>query len=165
MLCDQCGERPATMVISQVLDGKQVKVYLCEQCANENEAYLAQSNPFEQFMGAVFDQKTPSQESSLTCPQCGMTIGEFKKRSKIGCANCYNVFKGYLSPIFKQIHGNNYHIGKKPSKFQRKLKEINYVNNLQLALRKSLEVEDYEEAARLRDRIKEVKDNEETAGD
>ncbi|MDA3847500.1 MAG: UvrB/UvrC motif-containing protein [Vallitaleaceae bacterium] len=165
MLCDHCRQRPATMVISQQIDGKQVKVYLCETCANENEAYMIQNNPFEQFMGGVFNQKKPHSKDQIKCNNCGMTIDEFRKNSKIGCSNCYYVFEGYLSPIFKQIHGSTRHTGKRPIKYNAELLKINQINNLKIALQEAIEVENYEQAAILRDEIKAVQKSERIVGD
>lgn len=165
MMCDHCHERPATMVISQTVSGKQTNIYLCEVCASKNEAFLAGINPLEQFMGAVFDQKSTNSMNQISCPNCGMTIEEFKKKSKIGCHMCYQAFDGYLKPIFKQIHGSTTHTGKQPEKYSEKLKQMNQINNLQLALQEALEIEDYEAAAKLRDEIKVLKIQSETEGD
>jgi protein arginine kinase activator len=165
MMCDHCHERPATVVISQTINGKQTNIYLCEMCASKTESFLAELNPLEKFMGAVFDQNDTKGVNQISCPNCGMTIDEFKKRSKIGCHMCYQVFDGYLEPIFKQIHGNTTHIGKRPEKYKKQIKKLKTIINLQLALQEALEVENYEEAARLRDEIKAVRNMDHMAGE
>lgn len=154
MICDHCHERPATIVISNNVDDKTEKVYLCEICASENEAYIAQNNPFQQFMGAVFEQKSTPTEKTIQCPNCGMSIEEFKKNSKIGCYTCYHTFDGYLNSIFKQIHGNTRHSGKRPGNLDKKIRLINEINSMQIELKQALAIEDYEQAAKLRDAIK-----------
>lgn len=157
MTCDHCHDRPATMVITQNVEGKSVKVYLCEICAIENEAYLAQNNPFQQFMGAVFEQKSNQETKTIKCPNCGMSIEEFRKSSKIGCYLCYHTFEGYFKSIFKQIHGSTRHVGKRPEKLDKKLKKISQLNSLQLLLQEAISIEDYEKAAKLRDEIRALK--------
>jgi len=106
--------------------------------------------------GMVQPEKAPVEKDAvvLKCPNCKMTYADFKKIGRLGCGECYVTFKKYLGPLLKRIHGSSQHIGKSPSKVTRVLKEKIDLQELRLKLQKAIENEAFEEAARIRDQIK-----------
>ncbi len=116
----------------------------------------------------------------IMCPRCGMSYGEFVKNSTFGCNECYDVFGPLLDDSIKKLQGSLLHAGKKPKlgssvelfneeAENKEEDEAVAASDSQLTeLRKEVEVlsrrlklavaeEDFEEAARLRDKIKEMK--------
>jgi protein arginine kinase activator len=93
---------------------------------------------------------------STTCPQCGMSAAEFGKSGQLGCAVCYRVFKDTLVPLFKQIHGYEFHRGKIPGSDPSRQQARRALIDLRRALKKAVGQEAYEQAAKLRDRINEL---------
>ena len=85
------------------------------------------------------------------CADCGMTGARLREQSLFGCPTCYEVFAEALDPLFKRIHGASYHRGRLPGG---RRAEAGDPAELDRALRAALKREDYEEAARLRDRLR-----------
>jgi len=90
------------------------------------------------------------------CNVCGMSFDDFKRTGKIGCANCYNVFRDNLIPILRRLHGSTEHTGKIPAKTARSIQNENVVERLKQELAEAISKEEYERAAELRDRIREL---------
>jgi protein arginine kinase activator len=158
MLCDRCHIRQAKLVITQLIGQKQIKLYLCEQCANETEGYIINNSSLQKLLSSAIDLNlNNTNQSTLHCEKCGMTLEELKKTSKIGCANCYNVFGDYLLPIFRRMHSNVNHTGKRPKRLEGEIMVAQTIEKLQKELQISIMKEEYEEAARLRDEIRGLK--------
>lgn len=158
LICDKCHEQAATIVLTQIIGNKQIKLYLCEKCANETEGLSINNNSLQKFLGDVVELENGSIKNSfLQCEKCGMTLNEFRKTSKIGCSNCYKTFGNYLGSIFKRMHGNVKHTGKHPEKLSGELQVINKIKQMQRDLQTAISNEEFEEAARLRDEIRALK--------
>lgn len=120
----------------------------------------------------------------LICDNCGMSYEEFTNTGKFGCESCYEIFSEKIDPILKNIHGDNRHIGRGISSHSDKNEKSKVKNenvgassartqkknnvgidatkseqNVQLEeLKKNLKLaiqeERYEDAAKIRDEIK-----------
>ena len=88
------------------------------------------------------------------CPKCKLDFITYKKTGRLGCEKCYETFKEELYQTIKNYHIETQHIGKCPSKYIGKSEAK--LRNLNLKLKKAIGCEDYEEAARLRDLIREI---------
>ncbi|MDP6685326.1 MAG: UvrB/UvrC motif-containing protein, partial [Candidatus Omnitrophota bacterium] len=102
-------------------------------------------------------------ETKLKCPRCGLTYEDFKKVGRLGCGECYTAFKEVLLPLLKRIHGSTQHYGKAPQNFQKPKPSIpapskskNGLQELKDKLQKAIQNEEFEEAAKLRDKIRDV---------
>ncbi|NDL67308.1 UvrB/UvrC motif-containing protein [Anaerotalea alkaliphila] len=163
MMCEICHKEPATVFLTQIVNGQKIELHLCEKCAKEQQGALFNNNPsFQKFLSGLLDtaaaqSTTHLHTEEMSCPQCGMTLEEFKKTSKVGCAKCYEVFSEEFSPILKRLHGNVVHGGKRPEKLDAELRLLNRIGELESELKIALMQEAYEEAAKLRDQIKELK--------
>jgi protein arginine kinase activator len=92
-----------------------------------------------------------------TCPSCGLTLAEFRESGKLGCPDCYHAFIRDLSVLIRRLHGALRHTGRGPGE-----RSAEQAIRLELAalrnqLAEAVAKEAYEEAARLRDRIRELK--------
>lgn len=139
------------------------KVSLCEQCAEEkgvtDPTGFALADLLE---GAGTESTAPSALISATgekCEHCGFTEADFKKTGRFGCSNCYQVFREGLDNLLEAMHRNTTHKGKVPAHFVGILPDgtgtfgMEKISGLRALLKDAVEVEDYEEAARLRDAI------------
>jgi protein arginine kinase activator len=90
------------------------------------------------------------------CLVCGQTYDAFKRSGRLGCANCYDAFRTDLEQVFRSIQGSTRHEGKFPQKVEGALKTQRSLSRLKLLLAKAIEEEKFEEAAKLRDAIKEL---------
>ncbi|HNX81517.1 MAG TPA: UvrB/UvrC motif-containing protein [Candidatus Omnitrophota bacterium] len=167
MICDSCGKKPATVHLTEIVDDQMTELHLCEDCARAKSSQMEQQFGLSDLLGglAEFHPKstassagTPAEATpSLKCPRCGASFEDFKKVGRLGCSECYEVFKKYLGPLLKRIHGSNIHFGKSPMKTAKtpSKKKVD-VQELRLQLQKAIEIEAFEEAARLRDQIKQL---------
>ena len=94
------------------------------------------------------------------CDKCGTSLNSFKKTGHLGCENCYKVFEPSLLPVLRGIHMNIKHTGKRPGERvtvdtgkQKPNGTQNKKEQLKIKLREAVSVENFEEAARLRDQI------------
>ena len=163
MLCDVCGKNPATVHLTEIIDEQMNELHLCEDCARHKSAAMEQQFGLSDLLAGMADFEKPSSKEeevvTIKCPSCGLTYADFKKIGRLGCGECYNVFRKYLAPLLKRIHGSNQHIGKNPTKTKATTKLYKKkvgMTELKNQLQKAIQQEAFEEAARLRDQIKEM---------
>ena len=90
-----------------------------------------------------------------------MGYDDFRKFGRLGCSECYSAFKEYLSTLLKKIHGSNRYFGKTPVKIASSVKrKMNDLQDLKEQLQKAIYMEDFEKAAELRDKIREIEKKE-----
>ncbi len=159
MMCCVCKEREATVHLTQIADDKMQKVDLCEECAktkgvNDPTGFsladlllgLGASQEIEQSAGGV----------ELKCPRCGFTQADFKKAGRLGCPDCYRTFSEALSGLLKTMHKGMRHVGKVPEALRQSRDLSDRLKLLQEKLAEAITAEDFEEAAILRDEIKQA---------
>lgn len=163
MFCDVCGKNPATVHLTEIIDEQMNELHLCEDCARHKSAAMEQQFGLSDLLAGMADFQKPSGKEeelvTIKCPSCGLTYADFKKIGRLGCGECYNVFRKYLAPLLKRIHGSNQHIGKNPVKAKvavKLYKKKTGLPELKNQLQKAIREEAFEEAARLRDQIKEM---------
>lgn len=162
MICEQCQVQQANVFITEIINGKKVQKHLCHGCAKEKQEKLYNDDSFQQFLtGLLKLQGNDIKElnnSSKVCPKCKCTLDEFRKTSKIGCDECYSVFKPYISQIVKRVQGAKLHTGKKPQRLNEKVRISEQILDFEKQLKLALMQEDYHEAARLRDILLKLKE-------
>lgn len=166
MFCDICGKNPATVHLTEIIDEQMNELHLCEGCAHEKSMAMEQQFGLSDLLAGLAEFEKPAKEAeaatSVKCPDCGLTYADFKKIGRLGCGECYTSFKKYLEPLLKRIHGSCQHVGKspvKPAKISRKktdLAQMPDLAQLRQKLAKAVEAEEFEEAAKIRDQIKEL---------
>lgn len=160
MLCEKCKQNTATLHYQQNINGEMTEYHLCENCAYDMNLTPSFDNMFKGFLSGYTNplslNSSKPQSSALTCPSCGFTFNDIKALGKLGCADCYKTFSKQMDSILKNIQGNYQHNGKFPQKAGTELRVKHEIENLKLKLQKSIENEKYEEAAKLRDKIKEL---------
>jgi|LSQX01.3.fsa_nt_gb protein arginine kinase activator len=170
MICQKCQQRNASVHITQIINNEKKEIHLCEQCAQEHKELTMGTSinftaPFgindllAGFLGKDNKYGSKPKVSSSVCNVCGMTYEQFTGRGKLGCANCYNVFKNTLEQAFKRIHGNTNHNGKVPTKAGSKVRAAREIEKLKNKLNKAVQAEEYEAAAELRDEIRQMEAN------
>jgi protein arginine kinase activator len=91
------------------------------------------------------------------CPNCGFTLSQFRKEAVLGCPYDYKVFEKSLLPLIEKAHdGKTAHCGKLPSKTPKDTKRQLELLNLRQQLQDAVQSEDYELAAKLRDKINQL---------
>lgn len=158
MMCEDCKKNSATFHMTEIINGKSKEIHLCEECASKSEEFNS-SFTIQDLLAGLLD--IPSEHNlkeefteDISCSSCSTTYEEFKRKGKFGCSSCYDSFREKLTPLFKNIHGHDTHIGKIPKRTGKIIKKRKDINSLKNRLQKSVKQEEFEMAAELRDEIK-----------
>lgn len=168
MLCDDCGHHEAVVHIVQIGPQGRVEKNLCEKCAAGYGDLMPESQPrknmsVDDFLRGMFRQPAEQGEKPkeregeplvLTCPNCGMSYEDFQQTGKIGCSVCYGTFRRQLEPLLRRIHGTSTHSGKIPRRSGGTLELKQEIKRLRAELQEKVAQEEYEEAAKLRDKVR-----------
>ncbi len=156
--CDLCG-KPATVHLTQIVNGKMHKVDLCEACAQAKGVtdpggfsladLLLKASLNPEALGG----ESASPAVGVACPACGFTPADFKKQGRFGCPQCYQTFAGMVAPMLENMHKGVRHAGKVPEKALRRRSLAERVAELEAGLAAAIKTERYEDAARLRDEL------------
>jgi len=160
-LCEHCNKHPATVHYRENKNGVKSEKWLCAACAAQL-GITFKKEPFgEDFLASfpLFATAKPREEGAV-CPVCKTPLSLIRSKGVFGCAACYDTFAAGLD--MTPFVGRGYAAGRlapdalKTEKAPEKPKEkTDTVAALREQLRAALAVENYEEAAILRDRIRE----------
>ena len=159
MLCEVCQQHDATIHLTQMVDGESRELHLCEDCAEESgmNVQSVMSIPEILFgMGGGAGSAAEGTTGGKTCPHCHMRAVDFKKTARLGCPRCYEAFEAELGPMLAAMHKGTRHAGKIPEAQRKGLEKEALCGELRKQLEAAIRAENYEEAARLRDRIQEA---------
>lgn len=175
MLCENCGKNYANVKYTQIINGVKKEILVCEECSKKlGIDHLNFDMPIDfasylsDFFGGYENESILPiiKEKQLKCQNCETTFEQFINNGKFGCAECYSTFKSKIDPLLQNIHGANRHVGrlgkvsennkiKKEENIETK-KEESKIDKLKNDLKAAIKEERYEEAAKIRDEIKEI---------
>ena len=166
MFCERCKKNNATVYYTENINGKETKMALCHDCANEMQGNVGLGlfgsgllgTDLGSLIGSMFtpQKSTRPEADAKKCDLCGMSFADLMKEGKAGCPRCYDTFADELERTVAGIHGGTKHTGKVPAKYQAKLDEANRIKALRQRIAEAVASEDYESAAKLRDEIREI---------
>jgi len=158
MQCDACQSEEATVFLTQIVNGKMQKVNLCPACAKAKGVDdPAGFQLTDLLLGLGASQSVDNPANQHKCPVCGFTQTDLKKTGRMGCSHCYEVFAEPVRGMLKNMHKGTVHKGKAPARLQ-DLRELQQaIDSLEDELATAVRSEDYENAARLRDRLRELR--------
>ena len=161
MICQQCRKREAQYHSYRVINNELTAVHLCAYCL-EHKADGEDTNGMEDKLHSILDVllKTKTADSlkkeGRRCESCGMTLDEYEKSGLVGCPRCYELFSDSIFSRRKRDRSS-----KKRSAVSHGGDSNDYTNGnskflkrLESRLKKAVESENFEEAAHIRDRIK-----------
>ena len=162
MKCDFCNHK-ATVFLTQLVEGQMKKVCLCDACAQERGVTdptgfsladlllggIAAGKP-----GAVTQAKTPVAGGGRKCPGCGFTLEDLRKVRRFGCSECYATFGEEVAQMVRGMHKGDHHIGKVPAGLMAMQVLHQRLEELRSRLDQAIASESYEEAAGIRDEIR-----------
>ena len=163
MLCQKCHKSLATMRYAEVVSGKVSELQLCPDCMNRMQdetasgfelagAAATRGKRLSTPMAAVTETKVPNR----VCRACGADLKDAIQSGRVGCGSCYDALGDSLEPLLRGFHVGLRHRGKEPHVTdERKLKRTE-LHSLRALLRSTLKSENYEEAAKLRDQIRDL---------
>ena len=151
MLCEKCGKNNATVMYTQIINGQKSTLNICSSCAS-------QESIFDNF-GSILSFGTRQSTQNTMCPVCNMTLSEFSRKGRAGCGECYNTFRSHASAMLRKIHGTSKHTADATlPKAEEPKKEVakSPLEKLKEELAKAIAEENFEQAAVLRDKIRET---------
>lgn len=164
MLCQRCHKNPASVHIKQVINGNITEAELCSECASkENLGGFFSSKTSDLFSGFFSDSIFGGDyiKEQKTCPVCKTTRSDLAASGRPGCAKCYEVFEDELKKIIYGIHGNAIHSSARPGKHTERLKKNREIEALKAEQKQAVAEQNYEKAAELRDKIRDLEKGEE----
>lgn len=156
MKCQSCN-KAATVHLTDIVNGHKKEKHLCQDCAEKLELIKHQELNLAAILQSVIGQHIgplTDELSRLTCPSCGIKYMEFKAGGRLGCSLDYEVFQVALEPLLMKIHRARRHVGKVPPHATKSAARQAELMELRNRLRRAVETEAYEEAARVRDLIR-----------
>jgi protein arginine kinase activator len=163
MKCDSCN-KPATVHLTEIKNGKKIEKHLCEQCAAQSEGLSTKSHmPINELLTnfvMAHSGLQNKQQEGLVCEQCGVTWSDFRQSGLLGCEHDYTTFEKEMTPLLQRAHeGAAHHVGKVPTRRGGSgvpVKKTADLTKLRKELARAVETEDYERAAKLRDQIRQA---------
>lgn len=180
MLCEKCKIREANIKYTEVIGGTKTEHNFCSQCAGEMDfgqysTIFDGEFPLGKLLSGLLGLQSPTvrqqKMQEVVCPTCGTTYEEFIENSRFGCADCYHVFDLLIGEKIKKLQESALHTGKQPkilpgnripaAAFKEGTMEFSgeeEIKQLEQRLKSALRLEEYEEAAICRDKLKELKE-------
>ena len=162
--CEDCKKKP-TIHLTEIVDGKMSEMHLCDECPKLQAIQSEKQFGLADLLAGLADfGKTtkPEKTVGVKCENCGLTYEDFRKFGRLGCGDCYNAFRAQLTTLLKKIHGTNQHFGKAPKHISVASKQkVDTIQELKKALIAAVKDEDFEKAAVLRDKIRDVEKDKE----
>lgn len=156
MKCQSCSQ-PATVHLTDIVNGHKKELHLCQECAEKKHLLKKQELNLQVILQTVIGQhvgQLTDELARLTCPTCGIKYMEFKAEGRLGCPNDYQVFQMALHPLLVRMHRATRHVGKIPRHSLFSASRLAEMADLRQRLRQAIDAEAYEEAARLRDLLR-----------
>ncbi|MDR1255407.1 MAG: UvrB/UvrC motif-containing protein [Puniceicoccales bacterium] len=177
--CQICG-KPATVHFTQIVNNEMQNVDLCDECAVKNGLLEHNGSPLSvlaalgEAMFGNFQQNSVS--NGLICPSCGCTPTIFKETGRLGCEDCYKGLRPLIEKIVENSQKGVEHVGKRPAVCLRQENadsagefpvsgsgtgrcDARDLDSLKFELERAISEERYEDAAILRDEIKNILTN------
>jgi protein arginine kinase activator len=153
----QCCTSPATVHLTDIVNGQKKELHLCQACAEQQQLLKQQELNLPAILQTLIGQHLghlTDELARLTCPACGIKYMEFRAEGRLGCPNDYEVFRAGLEPLLLRIHRSGKHVGKAPRHRRYSTAFQAELIDLRQQLRTAVDAEAYEDAARLRDLIR-----------
>lgn len=167
MLCEECKVNEASYTIAVMMGSEVTQRHLCGDCMAKMNMNLASGN-IRGLLSSILTAITGSEEAKsddkqadVVCPRCRTTWGSFTKSGRLGCPGCYEAFREPLQPMLLQIHGRVQHGGREPLHTADEQRVRSQQEELTRQMEQAVALEDFETAAVLRDRLRELARKEE----
>ena len=156
-MCEKCQKQQAKVHLTEIVNAEKREAHLCEECAKSAGVGVNFNFSIPDLLGNFMEEKNIKVGKKMlntACPDCGITFADFKAKARVGCAKDYQVFRSGLSTLLEKIHGATQHVGKVPQTADVQIRKENELIRLKRELDAVVKAEDFERAAGLRDRIR-----------
>ncbi len=164
--CANCT-KPTTIHLTQIVNGKIVKLDICEDCVFKEQvvdpvgfslAELLSANPkkVSEDVELPFPESGGCADEGEPCPSCGCTPADLQENRRFGCPHCYEHFRPVLEQSLHQVQYAVAHVGKVPVEGVSRAEAQESLRRLGDAMQLAIVEERYEDAAKIRDEIREM---------
>jgi protein arginine kinase activator len=160
--CQRCNKARATVHLTDLdQSGESHQVHFCDACAAAEGITASPQEPINailaKFIGTALGQQTEEEVSAARCPECGITLKDFRQHGLLGCPNDYKVFAPFLKPLIERAHeGAKQHIGHVPRQAGATAERRTSILRLRRQLSEAVEREDYKLAAQIKHQIEDM---------
>lgn len=160
MICDMCKLNEAKISVEQVADGVTKNIYLCPACS-QRLGFGMFSKTIDISITKILEANDNDDgRKSDQCPVCGLSFREIESKKMMGCPECFSFFKAEIMEILGKKKKNLKYSGFiTDEQSSETFFETHSSEELHEELKKTVETEDYERAAALRDEIKALEKN------
>jgi len=159
VLCERCHKRPATVHYTEITNNEKRELHLCEDCARETGigGFMPQF-VLQDFLGGLFEQEPKTQITPVSkrCSRCGLTEHGFAQPGLVGCGGWSAALRRMVDQVLRRIHGTVRHTGKLPQRTGKLTGVKQELKRLRQELEAAVRKEEFEKAAELRDRLREL---------
>jgi len=176
-LCQICQKNAATVHVTEIshypvvepgaapeAEGEPAfeQKHVCDQCAARGKVPYSgvsvQAKSMVMLNMLKESARRVRKEGGVTCPDCGMTLAEFRSKGRLGCPRDYEIFRAHIDPLLLRIHNANRHRGRTPGVDENQRERQEHLTSLRARLEEAIQSEAYESAAELRDEIQQLED-------
>lgn len=164
MLCQNCKQRESTIHVTKIINGQTTQLHLCQECAQKVQGFGFSIYPgmVSDFLQALFGMNPAGQAEQACqlqqekCPGCEWSFSQIQQAGRMGCSKCYEKFEPQMELLLRRIHGGGAHVGKIPARSGTASRSKQEIDRLKSKLQTLVQQEEFEEAARVRDKIREL---------
>ena len=155
MKCEICKNQEATVHFKQVTGDEVRELWVCRACAEERGLDLQSPVSLTDFFFGTQQESPPPipPDKDIQCAACKMKLSDFRRLSRLGCPACYEAFSEEMDSVLAQLQDGDQHMGKVPAREQVRFEIAGHED----ALARAVDAQNFEEAAKLRDRLHELR--------
>ena len=160
MICDMCHKKEAIIYVEQTNRLGVKKINLCRDCAIAC-GISPESQEIDRQIGSLFKQLKQDRRDQLlkndrACPVCGRLRSEIVLTGRLGCPECYSIFKTEINEYFAERKIDYPYSGAMPKRLANFRSALTDRVLIRDKLDAAIKNEDYEKAAFYRDYLKAI---------
>ena len=156
MKCEICDMREAFITMNFFRPGTSHSLWICLSCMQKHTPLWQDLDDEKRnhIFQHIHRAMQPRDEIIPVCPVCGRSLKEFEQSASAGCAECYNVFADSVSETLSNINCRLPYAGDFPTTEGASF--ISEKREYLSLMKKAAEEHNYEEAAALRNKLKDM---------
>ncbi|MDR0351546.1 MAG: UvrB/UvrC motif-containing protein [Puniceicoccales bacterium] len=159
--CHFCG-KPAAVHVTQIVNDGMQDVYLCGHCAQKHNVFdpdVSHLSILKDISGSLISKmQALSFSPLLNCTKCGFSLSNYKETGLVGCPECYSEMYSFMIKSIENLQKSTEYLGKIPKNLKHKLfsfnDKVDSCESLKEELKCAIAEERYEDAARIRDKLR-----------
>ena len=133
MKCEICHKTEAQTVYYRDSENERQELYVCKACAAvqnkkaETVVPIKSADELNSVMNFILDTAVKAIDKMTddptriivkgpgrVCPKCRLSEAQLRKTGRLGCSECYSVFRDLVLRLIQGAQPGNKHTGRKP---------------------------------------------------